>query len=109
MGPPHRDFKERSVVLAVAHPEPWSSASFYLPSQSLADSRSNLHATSRSSHSRRSLSCRFFLCRVALLCLDLRRRRLPFPCSLGFFRLSAQLHPPCCISWPLKSIELSSR
>ena len=33
--PPHRDFKERSVVLAVAHPNPWSSASFYLPSQSL--------------------------------------------------------------------------
>ena len=31
--PPHRDFKERSVVLAVAHPNPWSSASFYLPSQ----------------------------------------------------------------------------
>ena len=48
--------KERSVVLAVAHPNPWSSASFYLPSQSLADSRCNLHATSRSSHSRRSFS-----------------------------------------------------
>ena len=47
--PPHRDFKERSVVLAVAHPNPWWSASFYLPSQSLADSRCNLHATSRSS------------------------------------------------------------
>ena len=57
--PPHRDFKERSVVLAVAHPNPWSSASFYLPSQSLADSRCNLHATSRSSHSRRSPSCQF--------------------------------------------------
>ena len=27
-----------------AHPNPWSSASFYLPSQSLADSRCNLHA-----------------------------------------------------------------
>ena len=25
--PPHRDFKERSVVLAVAHPNPWASAS----------------------------------------------------------------------------------
>ena len=59
----------RSVVLAVAHPNPWASASFYLPSQSLADSRYNLHATSRSSHSRRSPSCRFILCRVALLCL----------------------------------------
>ena len=34
-------------MLAVAHPNPWSSASFYLPSQSLADSRCNLHATSR--------------------------------------------------------------
>ena len=104
--PPHRDFKERSVVLAVAHPNPWSSASFYLPSQSLADSRCNLHATSRSSHSRRSLSCRFFLCRVALLCLVLRRRRcLPIPCP----RLSAQLCPPRGISWPLEFIELSSR
>ena len=60
-------------------------------------------------HSRRSLPCRFFLCRVALLCLVLRRRRrLPVPCSRGFFRLSAQLRPPCCISWPLESIELSS-
>ena len=39
------------MVLAVAHPNPWSSASFYLPSQSLTDSRCNLHATSRSSHS----------------------------------------------------------
>ena len=38
------------MVLAVAHPIPWSSASFYLPSQSLTDSRCNLHATSRSSH-----------------------------------------------------------
>ena len=34
------------------------SASSYLSSQSLADSRCNLHATSRSSHSRCSLSCR---------------------------------------------------
>ena len=32
-------YKERSVVLAVAHPNPWPSASFYLPSQSLAESR----------------------------------------------------------------------
>ena len=39
-----------------------------------------------------------FLRRVILFCLVLRRRRLPFPCSLGFFRLSAQLRPPCCIS-----------
>jgi len=54
--PPHRDFKERSVVLAVAHPNPWASASSYISLRSgLADSR-NLHATSRSSHSRRVLS-----------------------------------------------------
>ena len=90
--PPHRDFKDRSVVLAVAHPIPWSSASFYLPSQSLADSRCNLHATSRSSHSRRSPSCRFLLCRVALVCLVLRRcRRLSIPCSRGLSRLSERL------------------
>merc|ERR1711935_1120108 len=56
-----------------------------------------------------SPSCRFFLCRVALLCLVLRRRRrLPFPCSRGFSLLSA-LRPPRGISWPLESIELSSR
>merc|ERR1712153_34064 len=61
------------------------------------------------SHSRRSFPCRFFFCRVALLCLVLRRRRrLPFPCSHCFLRLSAQLRPPRCISWPLESIELSS-
>merc|ERR1712071_79170 len=108
MGPAHRDFKERSVVLAVAHPNPWSSASFYLPSQSLADSRCDLHATSRSSHSRRSPSCRFILCRVALVCLILRRRRrLPIPCSRGFSRLSAQLCPPRGIFWPLAA-SLSS-
>ena len=45
-------FKERSVVLAVAHP--WASASSYLSSQSVADSRCNPHATPRSSYSRRS-------------------------------------------------------
>ena len=65
--PPHRDFKERSVVLAAAHP--WASASSYLSSQSLSDSRCNLHATPRSSHSCSSPSCRFFLCRSALLSL----------------------------------------
>merc|ERR1711935_186542 len=59
-------------ALSVAHP--WASASSYLSSQSLADSRCNLHATSRSSHSRRSLSCRLFLCRVLR-----RRRRLADP------------------------------
>merc|ERR1712021_297430 len=83
-------------ALAVAHPR--ESASSYLSSQSLAASRCNLHATSRSSHSRRSLPCHFFLCRVALFCPVLRRRRcLPIPCS----RLSAQLCPPRGISWPL--------
>merc|ERR1712086_520433 len=99
----HTGILRRGVVLAVAHPEPWSSASFYLPSQSLADSRSNLHATSRSSHSRRSLSCRFFLCRVILFCLVLRRRRrLPLPCSRFFSRLSSQLCLPRGIFWPLE-------
>mmetsp|Transcript_12449 Transcript_12449/g.40591 ORF Transcript_12449/g.40591 Transcript_12449/m.40591 type:complete len:124 (+) Transcript_12449:113-484(+) len=90
---------------------PLTIASSYLSSQSLSDSRCNLRATSRSPPSRRALPCRFFLCRVALLCLVLRRRRrLPVPCSRGaFFRLSAQLRPPRCISWPLESIELSSR
>merc|ERR1711935_854837 len=84
---------------------PWASASSYLSSQSLADSRCSLHATSRSSHSRRSFPCRFFFCRVALLCLVLRRRRrLPFPCSHCFLRLSAQLRPPRCISWPLPRV-----
>ena len=96
------------MVLAVAHPNPWASASSYLSSQSLAASRCNLHAASRSSHSRRSPPCHFFLCRVALFCLVLRCRRLPVPCSRGFFRLSAQLRPPRGISWPLESIELSS-
>ena len=73
-------------------------------------SRCNLHATSRSSHSRRSPSCRFLLYRVALVCLVLRRRRrLPLPCSRGFLRLSAQLCPPGGIFWPLEFIELSSR
>ena len=94
-------------ALAVAHPG--ESASSYLFSQSLAASRCNLHATSRPSHSRRSLPCHFLLCRVVLFCLVLRRRRLPVPCSRGFFRLSAQLRPPRGVSWPLESIELPSR
>ena len=75
------------MVLAVAHPNPWSSASFYLPSQSLADSRCNLHATSRSSHSRRSPSCRFLLCRVALICLVLGPATLPPPADPVLSRL----------------------
>ena len=33
------------MVLALAHPNPWASASSYLSSQPLADSRSNLHTT----------------------------------------------------------------
>ena len=77
------------MVLAVAHP--WASASSYLSSQSLADSRCNPHATPRSSYSRRSPSCRFFLCRAALPCLvPQRHRRLSVPCSRGFSCLSAQ-------------------
>ena len=72
-------------ALAVAHPR--ESASSYLFSQSLAASRCNLHATSRPSHSRRSLPCHFLLCRFVLFCLVLRRRRLPVPCSRGFWIL----------------------
>ena len=41
-------------MLAFAHPR--ASTSSYLCSQFLANSRSDLHATSRSSHARRSLS-----------------------------------------------------
>ena len=49
------------------------------------------------------------LCRVALLCLVLRRRRrLPIPCSRGFSRLSAQLRSPRSIFWPL-SLSSSPR
>ena len=80
-------------MLAIAHP--WASASSYLSSQSLSDSRCNLHATPRSSHSCSSPSCRFFLCRPALLCLVPRRhRRLSVPCSRGFSCLSAQFRSP---------------
>ena len=59
------------MVLAVTYP--WASASSYLSSQSVADSRCNPHATPRSSYPRRSPSCRFFLCRSALPCLVLQR------------------------------------
>ena len=68
------------MVLAVAHP--WASASSYLSSQSVADSRCHLYAAPRSSYPRRSRSCRFFLCRAALVCLvPQRHRRLSVPCS----------------------------
>ena len=100
--------REGSVVLAVAHP--WASASSYLSSQSLSDSRCNLHATPRSSHSRYSPSRRFFLCRSALLCLVLQRHRcLSVPCSRTFSCLSAQFRSPRCVLWPLEFIKLSSR
>ena len=96
------------MVLAVAHP--WASASSYLSSQSVADSRCNPHATPRSSYSRRSPSCRFFLCRAALLCLvPQRHRRLSVPCSRGFSCLSAQFRSPRGVFWPLEFIKLSSR
>ena len=80
-------------ALAVAHPR--ESASSYLSSQSLAASRCNLNATSRSSHSRRSLPCHFFLCRVALFCLVLslfavsRRFSLQPSCHLAAVPLSS--------------------
>ena len=97
------------MVLAVTYP--WASASSYLSSQSVADSRCNPHATPRSSYSRRSPSCRFFLCRSALLCLVLQRhrRRLSVPCSRGISCLSAQFRSPRCVLWPLKFIQLTSR
>ena len=65
--PPHRDFKERSVVLAVTHPR--ASTTSYLSSQFLTNSRSDLHATSRSSQRSRprSFSCCFILWLIALL------------------------------------------
>ena len=65
--PPHRDFKERSVVLAVAHPKPLVVCLFLSPFA--VPRRFSLQPSchlSRSSHSRRSPSCRFLLCRVAL-------------------------------------------
>ena len=96
------------MVLAVTYP--WAPASSYLSSQSVADSRCNPHATPRSSYSRRSPSCRFFLCRAALLCLVLQRhRRLSVPCSRGFSCLSAQFRSPRCVLWPLEFIKLTSR
>jgi len=105
------------VVLAVAHP--WASASstsyLLLSSQSLADSRCNLHATSRStSHSRRSFSCRFkpsssvaslspaSVCDAAAACRSLALAASPASDS-------AQLRSPRSVFWPLEFIELSSR
>jgi len=77
---------EKCVVLAVAHPR--ASTTSYLSSQFLTNSRSDLHATSRSSHSHpRPLFCCFILSLIALLGLVLRRRcRLPIPCSRCFSR-----------------------
>ena len=55
------------MVLAVAHPNPWSSASFYLPSQSHAD-RFSLQPTFMPPRGRPTLvvlpprSCRLLLC-----------------------------------------------
>ena len=95
------------MVLAVTYP--WASASSYLSSQSVADSRCNPHATPRSSYSRRSPSRRFFLCRSALPCLALHRHCcLSVPCSRGFSCLSAQFCSPRCVLWPLKFIQLSN-
>ena len=74
-------------------------------------SSATFHATSRSSHSRSSLSCRFILAVASLFSAsfcDARRRRLPIPlpCSRGFSRLSAQLRPPRGVFWPLEFIAL---
>jgi len=72
-------------VLAIAHP--WASAPSYL---SLRSASPILAATFMPPRGRptlvvhsfsASLSCRFVFCRVALLCLVMRRRRrLPIPC-----------------------------
>ena len=90
------------VVLAVAHP--WASASSYLSSQSLADSRCNLHATSRSSHtliflspvassSVASLSSASF-CDAAAACRSLALVASPA------FRRSSGLRSPRSVFWP---------
>jgi len=50
-------------VLAVATLA-WASASSYLSSQALANTRSNLHATLRLLHFRRSLSSLVILCLI---------------------------------------------
>merc|ERR1712086_1193070 len=109
--PPHRDLKERSVVLAVAHPTLGRlplSISLRSPSPILA-------ATFMPPRGRPTLVvlppvASSSVASLSSVCLILRRRRrLPIPCSRGFSRLSAQLCPPRGIFWPLEFIELSSR
>ena len=87
------------MVLAVTYP--WSSASSYLSSQSVADSRCNPHATPRFSYSRRSPSCRFFLCRPALLCLILGMTHIFFGARRRFFGRS----PLCLASFALARLQ----
>jgi len=93
--PPHRDFKERSVVLAVAHP--WESASS-LPI-SLRSPSPILAATFMPPRGRPTLvvlspvaSSSVASLSSASFCDD--DARLPIPCSRGFSRLPAQLRSP---------------
>ena len=99
------------MVLAVAHPNPWASASSYISLRSgLADSR-NLHATSRSSHSRRVLSPVASSSVASPSSASFRDgaaacRSLALAASPAFRRNSALL---AAVFWPLEFIELSSR
>ena len=100
------------MVLAVAHPNPWASASSYLSSHSPSPI---LAATFMPPRGRPTL---VVLSPVAVDPLS-HRSPLPrsatapppgpLPCSRSFSRLSAQLCPPRGIFWPLEFIELSSR
>merc|ERR1712086_923161 len=106
----HRDFKERRVVLAVAHPDPWASASSYLSSQSLR--RFSLQP-----------SCHLAVVPLSSFSLLSRHplsRRSPLPRSATAPSpadpLLSQLLPPFGATlpssrhiWPLEFIELSSR
>ena len=108
--PPHRDFLRRGECGASRRPPLGVCLFLSLFAVCRRFSLPHLYAAPRSSYPRRSRSCRFFLCRAALLCLVLQRhRRLSVPCSHGFSCLSAQFCSPRCVLWPLKFIQLTSR
>ena len=102
------------MVLAIAYPNPWSSAFFYLPSQSLADSRWSLQPSCHlvvfplSSFSLLSLPPFVSSCaHTHSLPPPSRRSRLPRPATPPppadpLLSLSAQLCPPRGIFWPLE-------
>ena len=101
--PPHRDFKERSVVLAVAHPNPWSngrSASFcnFLSPFAVPRARRfslqpscHLAVVPLSSFSPFVASSSVASLSSASSCVLRSRRRLPIPCSRGFSPFGATL------------------